>query len=97
MQVAGSSPVRTYTMTITVHAEDRYNFIPGVADIATGIPDDDNGVFEVTGLAHQYTNYGEMSRTVTWREGEMNNSEISDTDPDRNRRPADNRRIRNQI
>jgi hypothetical protein len=49
---------------IAIHAEDMYNFNPGDEDIATGIPDSDNGLFEITGLAKQYLNYG----TYRWRE-----------------------------
>lgn len=36
-------------------AEDRYNFRPGQADLAAGIPDSDDGVFEITGLGKHYT------------------------------------------
>jgi WXG100 family type VII secretion target len=95
--VTGTPPNRTYTMDITVHAEDRYNFNPGQSDIATGIPDSDNGVFEVTGLAHQYNQYGSVTRTVTWKEGDIPNATVTDADPSRNRRPQDNRRARNRI
>jgi hypothetical protein len=56
-------------MTMTVHAEDRYNFNPGAADIATGTPDGANGRFEQTGLAHQYTNSGSLEREVSWSQG----------------------------
>jgi WXG100 family type VII secretion target len=97
VQVSGSGADATYTMTLTLHVEDRYNFNPGAQDIATGIPDSDNGVFEVTGLAHQYTNYSEVTRVVTWKAGNAADAQVVDTDTSRNRRPADNRRIRNQI
>ena len=97
VQVTGTAPNRTYSMTLTVNVEDRYNFNPGAADIATGIPDSDNGVFEVTGLAHQYMNRSQLTRVVTWGEGDIANTQITDTDPSRNRRPGDNRRIRNKI
>jgi len=59
-----------YQMEFTLHAEDRYNFNPGMADIATGTPDSENGRFEITGLGHQYMHYGEITRTVTWQEGQ---------------------------
>uniref|UniRef100_UPI0025BCA0D8 RHS repeat domain-containing protein n=1 Tax=Bacteroides sp. UBA939 TaxID=1946092 RepID=UPI0025BCA0D8 len=55
-----------YTLKLTIHAEDRYNFNPGQADIATGIPDDVNGRFEVVGFAKQYMHYGTYSTTKTW-------------------------------
>ena len=97
VQVTGTAPDRTYAMTIVVHAEDRYNFNPGAADIATGIPDSDNGAFEITGLAHQYMNYGQLTRVVTWREGDIPNARVVDTDTSRNRLPDDNRRARNRL
>lgn len=40
-------------------------------DIATGIPDSDNGVFEVTGLAKQYDQYAELERHVEWKYGTL--------------------------
>jgi hypothetical protein len=58
-----------YSMRMMLHAEDRYNFNPGAADIATGTPDAANGRFESTGLAHQYMNYGTLERDVTWMGG----------------------------
>lgn len=97
VQISGTPPNRVYTMKVTLHMEDRYNFNPGQADIATGIPDSDNGVFEITGLAHQYMNYGEVSRVLTWQEGNMASVQITDLDSSRNRRPSDNRLLRNQI
>lgn len=54
------------TMKITVHAEDRYNFNRGAADIATGKPDDENGRFETLGWARSYNTHGALTRTVTW-------------------------------
>lgn len=54
---------------ITIHAEDRYNFNPGAKDIATGIPDSANGRFELCGLAHQYMNYGRVTRSASWMKG----------------------------
>lgn len=97
VQVSGTGSERTYTMTVTIHAEDRYNFNPGQQDIATGIPDSANGVFEITGLAHQYTQRGEVTRVITWKEGDTANAQVVDTDTSRNRSPSENRRLRNQI
>jgi hypothetical protein len=62
----------TFKMDYTLHAEDRYNFNPGAADIATGTPDAVNGRFETVGLAHQYMNYGSLSRDVSWTPGQVN-------------------------
>lgn len=56
-----------YDAVIVIHAEDRYNFNPGSNDIATGIPDSDNGIFEVTGLAKQYTTYGTATQNLMWK------------------------------
>ena len=60
------SRLPTFTMFMTIHAEDRYNFNPGQHDIATGIPDADNGLFEITGLAKQYTQYATLTQIETW-------------------------------
>lgn len=64
---------------VTLHAEDRFNFNPGMKDIATGQPDSDNGVLEEAGLAHQYMNRGEVTRKVEWDIGEVPNLEIEPT------------------
>jgi hypothetical protein len=63
-----------FEMDMTLHAEDRYNFNPGQADINTGTPDAANGRFEQTGLGHQYTNYGTLQRHVTWDQGSPENA-----------------------
>jgi hypothetical protein len=67
---------KMYTMSFLLHAEDRYNFNPGMQDIATGIPDSVNGRFEITGLAHSYMNYSTLTRTVTWVEGQYDTTAI---------------------
>lgn len=64
----------TFQMKYTLHGEDRYNFNPGMQDIATGQPDSDNGRFEVSGLAKQYMNYGTLQRDVSWTAGDAANS-----------------------
>ncbi len=48
---------------MTIHAEDRYNFNPGAADIATGAPDSANGRFEITGLGHEFLSTGTYSHS----------------------------------
>lgn len=55
-----------FDMGLTIHVEDRYNFNPGNVDIATGTPDEANGIFEITGLARQYMNYATVSRRLQW-------------------------------
>ena len=60
-----------FSLRMTLHAEDRYNFNPGAADIATGQPDSDNGRFEVSGLAKQYINYATLQRDVKWNGGNI--------------------------
>lgn len=58
-----------FSANMTLHAEDRYNFNPGMKDIATGTPDAVNGRFETVGLAKQYTNYATLQRDVSWQQG----------------------------
>jgi hypothetical protein len=60
-----------FSMRMTLHAEDRYNFNPGQSDIATGVPDATRGKLEMTGLAHQYMNYATLQRDVRWTQGNI--------------------------
>lgn len=55
---------RTFTILLTLHAEDMYNFNPGAADIATNIPDAENGRFEVTRLAHEFVSASTLTRRI---------------------------------
>ena len=90
-------PEPRFVLDLTVHVEDMHNFNPGAADIATGIPDDANGVFEITGLAKQYLNRGSVERTVAWAGAPQGTSSDVEGAPFlRPRRPQDNRRIRNR-
>jgi hypothetical protein len=93
-------PNTSMSMFLTVHAEDRYNFNPGDADIATGIPDEANGKFELAGLGHQYTNYSTLTRMVRWNSLKSDSTSsrglVTGT-PGRPRGPADNRRLRNRL
>lgn len=82
---------------ITVHMEDRYNFNPGSADVATGIPDSANGQFEISGLAKQYTNYATFTRHTRWADGSSTSTHTSDAPSGRQRMPSDSRRLRNRI
>jgi hypothetical protein len=67
-----------FELDMTLHAEDRYNFNPGQADIATGIPDSDNGTFEITGLGKQYTQTATLRRVVKWKYGTLKKGNTSD-------------------
>lgn len=71
--VWGSGDVRIEgnqaTMTVTVHAEDRYNFNRGAADIATGTPDSVNGRFTELGWSKPFNVNGSLTRTITWELG----------------------------
>jgi hypothetical protein len=82
---------------ITVHMEDRYNFNPGAADVATGIPDSANGQFEISGLAKQYTNYATFTRQTRWADGSPTSTHTSNAPSGRQRMPSDSRRLRNRI
>jgi hypothetical protein len=93
----GSGARRTYVLSMTLHAEDRYNFNPGAQDINTGIPDSANGVFEVTGLARQYMNYATLTRMIRWSGVTASPPAVSRVEARRDREPQDNRRARNRI
>ena len=56
---------RSVTMTLTLHADDQYNFNPGAGDGA-GIPDAVNGRFEITGIAREFLQTGTATRKVTF-------------------------------
>lgn len=58
------------TMTITVHAEDYYNFNRGQSDIASNASDDENGRFAEVGWAKGYPQSGSVTRTVSWTVGD---------------------------
>ncbi len=100
VDVAYADKKANFDLVFTIHIEDRYNFNPGQHDIATGIPDDANGKFEITGLARQYTNVATLSRRVKW-EGKPSGKHVVTTSDGRRsgrqRRPSDNRRVRNRL
>ncbi|MEM8739668.1 MAG: hypothetical protein AAGG38_14490 [Planctomycetota bacterium] len=78
-----------YTLTITVDMEDFYNFNKGQFDIATGLPDNQNGRFEVFGWAKSFYSRGQVSRTITWERGDIPGTTEVDGEPrrrDRGRR-----------
>lgn len=64
-------------LDMVLHAEDRYNFNPGQKDIVTGIPDSDNGIFEITGLGKQFTQTAELRRIVEWKYGTLDTGSTS--------------------
>lgn len=88
---------RRFDLSLTMHMEDMYNFNPGAADIVTGIPDDDNGKFELTGLGQQYLNTGTAGRSLSFNTGMdlATRATADDTtvgkDRSVDRRPADSR------
>ena len=62
-----SRQTRTFDVKMTLNAEDMYNFNPGAADIATGIPDNDNGIFELTGLGHEFLHTSKIQRSFSFK------------------------------
>lgn len=60
---------RLFEILLILRAEDRYNFNPKNADIATGIPDSDNGLFEITGLGKEFDTSAQLKRKVTFQAG----------------------------
>lgn len=66
----------SYKLNFTLHAEDRYNFDKGKSDIGSGTPDAENGRLVVVGLANEYMQYSNLSREVTWKQGNLNNATI---------------------
>jgi hypothetical protein len=90
-----SAPV--FRATMDLHAEDRFNFNPGNVDVATGIPDDDNGMFETTGLGHQFDHFGSLRRLLEWRGCELGVQLSARPHTTRLRQPTNNLRLRNRI
>jgi hypothetical protein len=60
---------RHFEILLTIRAEDRYNFNPRNADIATGIPDSDNGRFEQCGLGKEFDTSAQLKRKVVFQAG----------------------------
>jgi hypothetical protein len=90
----------TFKVVMTLHAEDRYNFNPGQQDIATGIPDSDNGRFAMTGLAHQYDHFSTLVRHLEWQGtslGLATSAKPNTVRMRRARQPRDNRYPQNRI
>lgn len=73
------------TMTITIHAEDRYNFNAGSEDIATGAPDNDNGRFAQLGWAKPFDTNGQVTKTISWDLGSSAPPQVTEPEsPTRN-------------
>lgn len=66
------------TMTVTVHAEDYYNFNAGDADIASGTPDQVNGRFTELGWAKPFESHGQVTRVVTWTVGDPGSVQVAE-------------------
>ncbi len=64
---AGLKSEPEFKMDFRLHAEDQYNFNPGAKDIASGLPDDENGRFVVLGFAHGYRHTSVISRNFSWK------------------------------
>ncbi|WP_417506345.1 hypothetical protein [Marinomonas gallaica] len=69
-----------FNLDMTLNAEDRYNFNPGQKDIATNIPDNENGIFEITGLAQQYDQFSTLKRRISWQKGTLSKPSSSNVD-----------------
>jgi hypothetical protein len=97
VKVKRKNNVSEFEMVMTLHAEDRYNFNPGAKDIATGIPDNENGIFEMTGLAHQYDHFSTLVRSVKWKDAKAGVASAEPQNTSLKRQPQDNVRVRNRI
>ncbi len=87
----------SFSMVLTIHAEDQYNFNPGASDIATGLPDDANGRFVIVGWAHGYRHTAEMRKQFSWRGTELGVASLGIRPIGRTRQPSNNRRARNRL
>jgi hypothetical protein len=63
----GTAADPKFKMDFTLHAEDQYNFNPGMKDIATGLPDSDNGRFVVVGFAQGFRHNAQLKRSFEWK------------------------------
>uniref|UniRef100_UPI00069648FD RHS repeat domain-containing protein n=1 Tax=Streptomyces odonnellii TaxID=1417980 RepID=UPI00069648FD len=77
-RIWGSADVKVkgdkISMRVTVHAKDRYDFNKGMADIASGASDDENGRFATLGWAKPFMVSGSLTRVVTWTRGDIQQS-----------------------
>lgn len=82
---------------MTLNAEDRYNFNPGMKDLSTGIDDNENGKFERTGLGHQFVSYSSLQRYLRWTGLDLGVELSARPHTTRLRQPSNSRRMRNRI
>ncbi|WP_394850194.1 Ig-like domain-containing protein [Pendulispora brunnea] len=66
VQMDPAAGTRHFTVDLTVHGADRYNFDPRKKDMGSGTPDAVNGRFEVSGLGHEFMQYGTLKRTISF-------------------------------
>ncbi|WP_394838094.1 hypothetical protein LVJ94_14380 [Pendulispora rubella] len=66
---------RHFTIDLTVHGADRYNFDPRKKDMGSGTPDAVNGRFEVSGLGHEFMQYGTLKRAISFTVGLRHNAD----------------------
>ena len=86
----------TFRAVMDLHAEDRYNFNPGDADLATGVTDSENGRFEVTRLGHAYQSQATLRRLFSWTGLKLGVSIDAVGGSPLTRQPDNNRRARNR-
>lgn len=78
-------------MTITVHANDRYNFNRGARDVRSGLEDDENGRFEEIGWARSFDSSGSLTKTISWKVGDDVQTVVEDSSPHSDRGGEDRR------
>ncbi|MCU7858877.1 MAG: hypothetical protein KZQ86_03390 [Candidatus Thiodiazotropha sp. (ex Lucinoma kastoroae)] len=86
-----------FNMVMVLHAEDQYNFNPGATDIATGIPDSENGKFVVVGFAMGYHQSSTLRRSFSWKGFEPGVASVGSIPKPRHRQPQNNRASTNRI
>jgi hypothetical protein len=86
-----------FRMNMVLHAEDQYNFNPGATDIATGIPDNENGRFVVVGFAHGYFQSSTLRRSFSWKGSDLGVASMDSRIRPRHRQPQNNRASTNRI
>lgn len=77
-----------FSMKMVLHAEDQYNFNKGQADIASGIPDNENGRFVVCGLAHGYRHVATLTRNFSWKGSALGVASMGVKTPIRQKSPS---------